>query len=260
METYNTFALTSWEEFKEIANHGLLEWVYRGQSKASWPINSSLFRSKIIDNFDEVESSMLNQFKKISKFYLKGSQQPKSLVDWLALLQHYGAPTRLIDFTKSPYIAAFFAFENEENTREPIAIWIANKNYFYQSTLYYLQKENLENSSKIPGNIGDKTFKTIFELSKTGKHDLIVPLESKLYNERYYLQQSYFLSPVNPYKSFEKQLDFVVNLEKKEALIKLTIPRKERAKALRDLEKMNISRAFLFPGLARFYKKFGFEI
>src|SRR5216684_3693164 len=42
---------------------------------------------------------------------------------WLALMQHHGAPTRLLDFTWSPYVAAFFALERATSDA---AIWAIN--------------------------------------------------------------------------------------------------------------------------------------
>ena len=108
--------LKSWQEFKTlIADNSQLEWIYRGQSNSNWPIRSSLERSSIMTNYDEGEERMLYEFKRASKYYLEQKELPTTHIDWLALLQHHGTPTRLIDFTKSPYIAAFFAFEDSNN-------------------------------------------------------------------------------------------------------------------------------------------------
>ena len=250
---YKTIELNSWEKFKNLAEHSILEWVFRGQSNSKWEIRSSLERSGIMTNFDYAEINMLDDFKRASNHYLRETQIPETLIDWLALLQHYGAPTRMIDFTKSPYVAAYFAFENIENDSESVAIWIANKIHFYQGSINYLKNTKIK---KIKGNrysILDSTFSEIFHTSREGNLDLIIPLESYTMNERYYLQQSVFLSPCNPYKPFIEQLGFLNGVEN-ESLIKVILPKSERNKALRDLERMNITRASLFPGLEGFAK------
>lgn len=246
--------LNTWEEYKSvIADHSLLDWIFRGQSNADWEIRSSLDRSEIIKNYDDGEERMLFEFQRASKYYLKDNETPNTLIDWLALQQHYGTPTRLIDFTKSPYVAAYFAFEWENKDSDYVAIWIANKIGFYQRSLYYLSAKGFKNFDSKYYAYRDKTFKEIFDLSRTGEYDCIMPLESHFMNERYYLQQSVFLSPSNPYKTFNEQLNFL-NESLTNSLIKIEIPKTERKKALRDLEKMNITRASLFPSLDGFAK------
>ncbi|TAJ10496.1 FRG domain-containing protein [Marinilabiliaceae bacterium JC017] len=246
--------LKSWQEYKTlIADNAQLEWIFRGQSCSDWQIRSSLERSGIMNSFDKGEERMLYEFKRASRYYLSQNEIPQTLIDWLALLQHHGTPTRLIDFTKSPYIAAFFAFEDDQDYGDNIAIWIANKIYFYQRAIYYLQSKNFKDFDIKHYSFRDNTFQKIFQESRTGELDCVVPVESHLMNERYYIQQSVFLSPTNPYKEFQEQLDFLDEV-KKFGLMKVLIPRKERKKAMRDLDKMNINHASLFPGLDGFAK------
>ena len=71
-------------------------------------------------------------------------------------------------------------------------------------------------------------------------------------NERYYLQQSVFLAPSNPYKEFNQQLGFLDEVLDY-SLINVQIPRKERKKALRDSNEYLFIQS-LFPGLDGFAK------
>ncbi|CAG1021957.1 hypothetical protein MTYM_01383 [Methylococcales bacterium] len=89
--------------------------VYRGHASADWVLQSSLER--IIGNewsserAKQFEEFSLAQFK--SKFHLYDHEniKPDSKLAWLSIMQHNGVPTRLLDFTESPYIALYFALE-----------------------------------------------------------------------------------------------------------------------------------------------------
>ncbi|WP_321298296.1 FRG domain-containing protein [Marinifilum fragile] len=252
-----TKEVKSWQEFKTlIADNSQLEWIFRGQTNSNWLIRSSLERSGIMDSYDEGEERMLYEFKRVARHYLNEHEIPKTLIDWLALLQHHGAPTRLIDFTKSPYVAAFFAFQEYSDESEFVSIWIANKIYFYQRAIYYLQENDFANLDCKHYSYKDETFQKIFNESRTGELDCVIPVESHFMNERYYIQQSVFLTPINPYKTFSEQLDFLDEI-KDFSLMKILIPKSERNTALRDLEKMNITHASLFPGLDGYAKYLG---
>ncbi len=93
---------------------------WRGQSDAAWPLISTLYRSTI--NSD-MERELFGIFIRSLRFI--NSIQPKSLIEWLFLMQHHGAPTRILDWTESPLIALYFCVENFEHEKDG-AVWVIN--------------------------------------------------------------------------------------------------------------------------------------
>ncbi|MDN3679647.1 FRG domain-containing protein [Vibrio tapetis subsp. quintayensis] len=94
----------------ELPNH----YIYRGHADSTWKLESTLERtlgSSWGGNVKQVEEHYLNLFKSKYHIYNDTNHEPKSKLAWLSVMQHYGAPTRLIDFTESPYIALYFALE-----------------------------------------------------------------------------------------------------------------------------------------------------
>ena len=128
---YEHIELEKWSDYKELAEKSRLEWIFRGQSNSDWDIQTTLERSHIVKNFPDFEDELLKDFKKGVKFYLKDESMPETTLEYLSLLQHFGAPSRLLDFTKSPYIAAYFAFEQATEDVAKVAIWGVNKIFLY---------------------------------------------------------------------------------------------------------------------------------
>lgn len=99
------------EELNNFPNH----FIYRGHANAAWPLQSSLERiigskwsEEEVKKFEEYS---LTQFKSKFHLYDRENVQPDSKLAWLSIMQHYGVPTRLLDFTESPYVALYFALE-----------------------------------------------------------------------------------------------------------------------------------------------------
>jgi hypothetical protein len=58
-----------------------------------------------------IEKDILTQFQRRAHQYINSPPALSEPVEWLSIIRHYGGPTRLLDFTYSFFIGAFFAME-----------------------------------------------------------------------------------------------------------------------------------------------------
>lgn len=97
---------------------------FRGQADKTWLLNPSLSRlNKSIDT----ELALIKRFKQNAIPLAK--MKPMSEWEWLFLMQHYGLPTRLLDWTESPLVGLYFAVENTSNIEDG-ALWCLSPTKF----------------------------------------------------------------------------------------------------------------------------------
>ncbi|HEV7331846.1 MAG TPA: FRG domain-containing protein [Flavisolibacter sp.] len=244
--SYTTVRLASWQEFGSYVQQFSEKWAFRGQANAAWVLNNAIERTDFIHQGNSVEAQFVAEFQRGARNYLTKDQIPEHLIEWLALMQHHGAPTRLLDLTKSPFIAAYFAFEFAPAKEEQhVAVWCLNVEHLKNAALDILSQEFGEALKETQNLINEKLFEVLFY--QNNKH-LVFPVEPFRMNRRYSLQQSIFLSTGTSGAPFMEQLLFLQNTMSK-AIVKLEIPSCDKKVALRELLKMNLHRASLFPDL-----------
>ena len=91
---------------------------FRGQSKKLWNLAPTLYRGWI--NIER-EREILRDFKLKAGNFLE--KEPTSDLEWLFVMQHYGMPTRLLDWTESHLLALYFAV-NEYSNNSDACVWV----------------------------------------------------------------------------------------------------------------------------------------
>jgi hypothetical protein len=108
---------------KFIERHDRRSTVYRGVSDATYELKPRIGRSdiKLKRPLDKAERAMFELFIDRSVPYL--SFTPRNEWEWLGLMQHYGAPTRLLDWSHNPLVAAYFSVEKEGTNDSAVYAW-----------------------------------------------------------------------------------------------------------------------------------------
>ncbi len=111
----------SWEEYKLIISEHIrdgLKLVYHGQSDSSWKLQTTLHRTKLFTSLDALSGYFDRALPIVQESVeswdgiKRNLKNESEMAEFVAFLQHNGYPTPLLDWTESPYIAAYFAFSD----------------------------------------------------------------------------------------------------------------------------------------------------
>lgn len=225
-------------------------WAFRGQRDSEWRLETSLERAlkRAQTPPSTAEEYTIREFKRRAHHYTSEVPAHDDTLEWLALMQHHGAPTRLLDFTRSPYVALYFALRDVVDETAS-AVWAVNYYNFKQRAASYIR-----NTMHIPFNELDQSFgePNIFnEVFMPAVYRFICPIQPYRMNERLTIQQGLFLCPASPNFTFEQNLVKVLEPFTFD-VYKIVISTDFRIEALRQLGRMNVNDATLFPGLDGF--------
>lgn len=278
--------LRHWKDLHDQAGQ-LDGWLFRGEM-ADWPegLATSLERAckaidSTLDHASPRESELMRQFRRRFHHYTSHIPDESDDLEWLSWMQHYSAPTRLLDWTYSIYVAAYFALETEpkndrrENWQKFRVVWAINPDWCRKNAEELAERGGIGNEDLkyFADQITEKDaakFRRIFlrdqEPIRRKAILLVAPINPFRLNDRLSIQKGLFLCPGSVTKPFMDNLKALGGYKDRNNCRKLILfaneakplsPkefREERLRALRELYHMNISHDTLFPGLEGFAK------
>ena len=241
--------LNRYEEFK------VGQWCFRGDIQSASTLKTSLERAAVErwerdwSELPIIEEGLIRRFRREAHLYLSSEPADGDRIGWLSLMRHHGAPTRLLDWSFSFFVAVHFAIERA-GPNHPTSVFAMDLSKVRAAVDGFDHLRPF--LAQDPNAKGEGTVAAIIDHSP--RYPLIFPLNPWRMNRRLILQQSIFLVPGDITASFMDNLRAVGDPTDLLVELRLSDTRAFLEEATRELLAMNMSSATLFPGLDGFAK------
>lgn len=249
--------LESWRDFADLLecsffNRPDTEFVFRGHRRADWALMPTLARIPV-NNI--ITSDLANMQLERFKMAVRGRMKDVALVEigqedelW-SVGQHHGLMTPLLDWTYSPYVALFFAFQKEDSAdeidNEYRAVYVVNKTFlkeYQEETTIRVVEPRKDHHGRLVNQAGLFTFSPYDSTIESRLVDFLSGDESPDDRLKKAVLETEKVSPARSEDEAEILAGYICK-------IYIRNDGKERDACVRHLRRMNVHHASLFPDL-----------
>ena len=215
--------------------------AFRGLSDARYGLETTLMR--LGGKYAELERHLIRNFRK----YAHGSVvEQDALFHWVSVAQHYGLPTRLLDWTNSPFVALHFATANLERFQCDGAVWVVDYTAVHQLLPPALRSLlDAEGANVFTSEMLSRRFGSFAEMAEmAGDQPFAIFFEPPSIDQRIYHQYAFF----SVASCATLQLDAWLAAHPS-VWRKIVIPATLKWEVRDKVDLANINERTLFPGL-----------
>lgn len=216
-------------------------YVYRGVENKDYTLTTKL--NRICNHDISLEGPIIRSFKKYGYADLKNVD---SYWQILALGQHYGLPTRLLDWSYSPLVAAHFATEDIYEYDKDGAIFCIDMSTSYKNLPTCLKEElDMTRTQSFTVGMLDRHAKDLSEFKELSTKPYFLFYEPASQTDRMANQYALFSVVSDPKYTIDELLD----QEDVDCMFKIIIPKEIKLEIRDKLDYINISERLIYPGL-----------
>jgi len=277
-ENEQKIVIASVEDAVSISNKLLNHW-FRGHNKAVSKLVPKVYREDYFRDYwpgNDLEQRLLQDFVRNAPSFESHLPNSDDHVSWLFLAQHYGLPTRLLDWSESILVALYFATERQKSDidKEDGELWALEPYFLYQKNranlenleiditsrdlatkdslaVQYLADEAFLSAKGVSANdlLRDEKYKLFFTVAQPVSP---IPLLPPLNFPRISSQMSAFTIHTAPYNGGKLLTDIFQTNEDPNGimgLVRFTVPATEKETIQKDLDNLGINKKNLFQNL-----------
>lgn len=228
-------------------------YAFRGDARSGRSLEPGLIR--VGGNIAAKERHLVRNFRKYARRSFVGDD---SVWNWLALAQHHGLPTRLLDWSYSPYVALHFVTSRAEAMEDDGEVWMVDLRRVHHALPSSLRELlRAEGSDVLTGELLSRAAGTLEELGGLAEAPFVVFLEPASLDDKIINQAALFSLMSTPDALLDEWL-----ASRPEAWRRVIVPAELKWEVRDRLDQMNLTERVLFPGLdglgawlARYYQE-----